>query len=93
MKATVDGHVVAESDDIVENSGYQYFPPSAVRTQWLEKTPRTASDLECPHSVQFYDVVVEGVRHERAAWVYEAPLASKTQIAWRYGFWKDVEVG
>ena len=93
MKATVDGHVVAESDDIVENSGYQYFPPSAVRTEWLKKTPRTASDLECPHGVQFYDVVVEGVRHERAAWVYEAPLASKKQIAWRYGFWKDVEVG
>jgi len=92
MKATVNGQVVAESDDIVENGGYRYFPPSAVRTEWLEKTPRTASDLECPHGVQFYDVVVEGKRHARAAWVYEAPLPSKKEIAWRYGFWKDVQV-
>jgi len=93
MKAIVDGQVLAESDDIVENGGYRYFPPSAVRTEWLEKTSRTASDLECPHGVQFYDVVIDGVRHERAAWCYEAPRGSKREIAWRYGFWKDVEVG
>jgi uncharacterized protein (DUF427 family) len=92
MKAVVDGHVVAESADIIENGGYQYFPPSAVRLEWLEKTPKTASDLECPHVVQFYDVVIGGVRHARAAWVYEAPLPAKKQIAQRFGFWKDVEV-
>ena len=92
MKAVVDGHVVAESDDIVENGGYQYFPPSAVRQEWLKKVPKTAKDLECPHVVQFYDVVIGGVRHERAAWVYEAPLPAKHQIAHRIGFWKDVEV-
>jgi uncharacterized protein (DUF427 family) len=91
-KATVDGQVIAESDDIVENGGYDYFPPSAVRLEWLEKTPRTEADLKCPHGVQFYDVVIEGVRHERAAWCYEAPRESKQQIAWRYGFWKDVKV-
>jgi hypothetical protein len=38
--------VVAESDDIVECAGYQYFPSSAVRMEWLEKAPKTASDLE-----------------------------------------------
>ena len=53
MKAVVDGHVVAESDDLVETGGYQYFPPSAVRMEWLQKAPKTASDLECPHVVQF----------------------------------------
>ena len=93
MKAVVDDRVIAESDDIVENGGYHYFPPSAVRREWLEKAPRTASDLECPHGVQFYDVVIDGVRHERAAWCYEAPRSSKQDIAWRYGFWKDVKVG
>ena len=92
MKAVVDGHIVAESNDIVENGGYQYFPPSAVRLEWLKKAPRTASDLECPHVVQFYDVVISGLRHERASWVYEAPLPAKKQIAQRFGFWKDVEV-
>ena len=92
MKAVVDGHIVAESNDIIENSGYRYFPPAAVRMEWLEKTPKTASDLECPHVVQFYDVVIDGVRHARAAWVYEAPLPAKKQIANFVGFWKDVEI-
>jgi uncharacterized protein (DUF427 family) len=90
--AIIDGHVIAKSDDIVENGGYQYFPPSAVRLEWLEKTPRTDADLKCPHGVQFYDVVIDGVRHERAAWCYEAPRESKRETAWRYGFWKDVKV-
>jgi uncharacterized protein (DUF427 family) len=92
MKAVVDNHVVAESDDLVEADGYQYFPPSAVRMEWLQKAPQTASDLECPHGVQFYDVVIDGVRHERAAWSYEAPQPKMQQIAQRFGFWKDVEV-
>jgi uncharacterized protein (DUF427 family) len=83
MKATVDGHVIAESDDIVEAAGYQYFPRSAVRM---------ADDLECPHSVQFYDVVIDGARHERAAWSYEDPLPRMARVAGRFGFWQDVEV-
>ena len=93
MKATLQGRVVAESDDIIENDGYQYFPRSAVRMEWLEQTPKTASDLECPHGVQFYDVVIDGARHPRAAWSYEAPRASKQHIDQRMGFWEDVEVG
>src|SRR5262245_54485795 len=93
MKATVDGRVIAESDDIVELGGYQYFPTAAVRLEWLEKTARTAKDLECPHSVQFYDVVVDGKRHARAAWIYEAPRPERQQIAHRVGFWQDVKVG
>jgi uncharacterized protein (DUF427 family) len=92
MKAVVDGHVVAESDDIVEAAGYQYFPSSAVRMEWLEKTPRTADDLECPHAVQFYDVVIDGARHTRAAWSYEDPLPRMQRVAGRFGFWQDVEV-
>ena len=92
MKAVIRNSVIAESDDVIENGGYQYFSPSAVRLEWLEKTPKTPSDLECPHVVQFYDVVIDGVRHARAAWVYEAPQPTKKQIAHRFGFWKDVKV-
>lgn len=92
MKAVVEGHVVAESDDIVEVGGYQYFPSASVRLDWLRKAPKTGSDLECPHGVQFYDVVIDGTRHERAAWQYEAPRPSMKQVAHRFGFWDDVEV-
>ena len=92
MKATVDNRVVAESSDIVERDGYHYFPRAAVKLEWLEKTPRTAEDLKCPHAVQFYDVVVDGARHLRAAWIYEAPQGAMKPTADRVGFWQDVKV-
>ncbi|HET8995149.1 MAG TPA: DUF427 domain-containing protein [Acetobacteraceae bacterium] len=92
MQAVVNGQQIASSDDIVEAGGYQYFPRSAVRMDWLEKAPKTESDLQCPHGVQFYDVVVDGVRHPRAAWSYEAPQPAMARVAQRMGFWEDVEV-
>jgi uncharacterized protein (DUF427 family) len=92
MQAVVDGKIVAESNDVVECKGYQYFPRAAVRLDWLEKAPKTADDRTCPHGVQFYDVVVAGRRHPRAAWSYEAPQPQMGQVADRFGFWQDVEV-
>jgi uncharacterized protein (DUF427 family) len=93
MKAVLRNQVIAESDDIIACAGYAYFPPSAVRMQWLEKAARTESDRACPHGVQFYDVVIDGVRHPRAAWSYEAPQPAMRQMAHRFGFWRDVAVG
>jgi uncharacterized protein (DUF427 family) len=93
MKAVLEEHVIAESQDIVETGGYHYFPRTAVQMEWLQKSPKTASDHACPHGVQFYDVVIEGVRHDRAAWSYEAPLAGMKSVAGRIGFWNEVQVG
>ena len=93
MQAILDGHVIAESGDTVACGGYRYFPADAVRREWLEKTEKTQSDRACPHVVQFYDVVIGGVRHARNAWQYEAPLPALRQTAGRFGFWKDVRVG
>ncbi len=92
MKAIVDGQVVAQSNDIVECKGYQYFPSAAVRMDRLEKADKTADDRACPHGVQFYDVVVDGRRHQRAAWSYEAPRPEMREVAGRFGFWQDVKV-
>lgn len=92
MKATLNGHVIAESDEIVESGGYAYFPPTATRLEWLEKAPQTESDHACPHGVQFYDAIIDGQRHERAAWSYESPQPKMQQVGGRFGFWKDVKV-
>jgi len=92
MKAVVDGQVVAQSTDVIDCKGYQYFPRTAVRLEWLEKTEKTASDHACPHGVQFYDVVVDGKRHGRAAWSYESPRPEMASVGGRFGFWQDVEV-
>ena len=93
MKAVVDGEVVAESGDVIACRGYQYFPRASVRMAWLKLTEKTASDRACPHGVQFYDVVIGGARHARAAWSYEAPQPEMAHVGGRIGFWHDVEVG
>ena len=92
MRAVVDGQTLAESDDVIECKGYQYFPQSAVRLDWLEKAEKTADDLACPHGVRFYDVVIDGKRHPRAAWSYEAPRPEMKSVGGRFGFWQDVKV-
>ena len=63
MKAKLKDQLIAESDDIVEEAGYLYFPSEAVRLDLLEKAEKTVSDRACPHGVQFYDVVIDGARH------------------------------
>jgi uncharacterized protein (DUF427 family) len=93
MKATLDDAVIADSNETVSVHGYDYFPLAAVRTEWLEKSPRTAKDLECPHGVQFYDVVIDGKRHPRNAWIYERPQPAMRAVADRVGFWEEVRVG
>ena len=92
MQAVLNDRIVADSTDIVETGGYQYFPPDSVRMDWLEKSEKTDSDHACPHGVQFYDVIIDGVRHARNAWCYEAPQPKMAQVGGRFGFWEDVEL-
>src|SRR6267154_1366708 len=92
MQAILKDRQVASSDDIVSVGGYEYFPPASVRREWLEKSPKTPHDLECPHGVQFYDVIVDGERHVRNAWSYESPMPRMEAVRDRFGFWEDVVV-
>ena len=62
------------------------------RMDLLAPSPRTASDRQCPHGVQFYDVADERARSERAAWSYEAPGAAMKKVDHWIGFWEDVDV-
>lgn len=92
MKATLDGQVIADSTETVAVKGYDYFPLTAARMDLLEKSLRTPKDLECPHGVQFYDVVLDGKRHVRNAWIYERPRPEMQAVTDRVGFWEDVKV-
>jgi uncharacterized protein (DUF427 family) len=92
MRAIWRDRVIAESDHTLEVGGYRYFPRAAVRMDLLQQTPKTDSDLECPHGVQFYDIADDAARSERAAWSYEAPRASMRQVDHWIGFWDDVRI-
>ena len=92
MKAIWRDRVIAESDRILEVGGYKYFPRESVRMDLLKLTPKTASDLECPHGVQFYDVASDGAKSPRAAWSYEAPREAMKKVDHWIGFWEDVRL-
>ena len=92
MKANWNGKILAESEQTIEVGGYHYFPRAAVRMEMLRRASKTPRDLECPHGVQFYDVVIGGTHYPRNAWVYEAPQPKLAQVAGRFGFWEDVEI-
>ena len=91
-KATWNGKVIAESDKTLEVGGYVYFPRDTVKMDLLKIAPKTARDLECPHGVQFYDVVEGGTKSPRAAWSYEAPQAKMKPVDHWIGFWEDVAI-
>ncbi|MFO1079516.1 MAG: DUF427 domain-containing protein [Reyranellaceae bacterium] len=90
--ATWQGRELARSERTLEVDGYRYFPRETVRMDLLRLAPKTASDLKCPHGVQFYDVVEGERRSSRAAWSYEAPQAKMAPVDHWIGFWEDVEV-
>ena len=90
--ATWQGKVLARSDDTLEVGGYRYFPREKVRMELLKVSPKTAKDLECPHGVQFYDVMEGGRTSLRAAWSYEAPQPKMKPVDHWIGFWEDVAV-
>jgi uncharacterized protein (DUF427 family) len=92
VKARWGDITLAESDRSVEVRGYRYFPRDAVRMELLAPAVRTPHDLECPHGVQFFDVVDGDVRGERQAWSYEAPQPSMALVDHWIGFWRDVVV-
>jgi uncharacterized protein (DUF427 family) len=93
MQAKWQGRAIARSEETQSLGGYVYFPRETVQMDLLQVSRKTASDLDCPHGVQFYDLVCGQSRSERAAWSYEAPQAAMRAVAHWIGFWKDVEVG
>ena len=93
MQAILRDRCLAESEATVELDGYRYFPREAVRMERLRPAEKTASDRACPHGVQFYDAWLDGVRHERVAWSYEAPQAALRHVERWMGFWGAVRVG
>jgi uncharacterized protein (DUF427 family) len=70
------------------------YTSSAKACAWSCSSGRrkTASDLACPHGVQFYDLAQADERSERAAWSYEAPRPAMQQVDHWVGFWEDVEI-
>ncbi len=91
VRATFRGTVIAESDDTVVVEGNHYFPPEAVRTEYLEPSD---TQTTCPWKglASYHHVVVGGERAVDAAWYYPHPKEAASQIKDRIAFWRGVVV-
>ena len=91
MKATWNGALVAESDDIVTVEGNAYFPAASVVPGVLKTSSHTSV---CPWkgTAHYYSIETGGAVNENAAWYYPSPKDAAKEIAGRLAFWKGVAV-
>lgn len=91
MKATWNGAVIAESDDIVTVEGNAYFPAESVNKAYVRESSHHST---CPWKgvASYYSLDVDGKQNENAAWFYPAPKDPAKQITGRVAFWKGVSV-
>ena len=90
-KAIWNGAVLAESDRCEVVEGNQYFPPDAVRREYLKPS---ATHTTCPWKgvASYYDVVVNGETNRDAAWYYPEPKEAARNIKDYVAFWRGVRV-
>ncbi|MFQ3568171.1 MAG: DUF427 domain-containing protein [Aggregatilineales bacterium] len=91
VKAVWNGAVIAESDKTIVVEGNHYFPPEAVKQEYLRPSDYHTT---CPWKGQasYYTLEVDGQRNENAAWYYPQPKPAAEQIAGRIAFWRGVQV-
>ena len=90
-KAFWGGRLIAESDECVVVEGNQYFPPEAVKVEFLKSSSHTSV---CPWkgTAHYYHLEVDGMRNDNAAWYYPNPKPAAIQISGCVAFWKGVRV-
>ncbi len=91
MKATWNGQVIAESDDIVTVEGNAYFPLASVKPDVLRES---ATHSTCPWKgvASYYSLDVGGQTNKDGAWYYPEPKDAAANIKGRLAFWKGVVV-
>ncbi len=90
-KAIWNNTVLAESNRCEMVEGNHYFPPEAVKREYLKPSN---SHTECPWkgTASYYHVEVGGQRNPDAAWYYPEPRAAARNIKDHVAFWKGVKV-
>jgi uncharacterized protein (DUF427 family) len=90
-RATWNGAILAESDEVELVEGNVYFPPDAVRSEYL-KPSDTHTVCWWKGTASYYTVVVDGKENPDAAWYYPQPSDAAKHVEGRVAFWKGVTV-
>lgn len=90
-RAMWNGVVLAESDHCEVVEGNQYFPPDAVRVEFLRPSD-THTVCSWKGTASYYHVEVNGAVNRDAAWYYPTPAPAAARIAGYVAFWHGVRV-
>jgi uncharacterized protein (DUF427 family) len=90
-RATWKGTVLAESDATVIVEGNHYFPPEALRREFVVESD-TGSHCAWKGDAKYLTVVVDGESNPDAVWYYPAPYDAAEEIRDYVAFWHGVEV-
>ncbi|MEE9134127.1 MAG: DUF427 domain-containing protein [Gemmatimonadota bacterium] len=90
-RAVWKGVVLAESDEHEVVEGNVYFPPDSLSRDYFQESDHQSV---CPWKglASYYDIVVDGVTNQSAAWYYPDPSEKARGIKDYVAFWKGVEV-
>jgi uncharacterized protein (DUF427 family) len=91
MKATWNGTVIAQSDDIVTVEGNAYFPAAALDRKYVVDSD-THTTCHWKGVASYYTLDVDGKKNPDAVWYYPTPKAGAEQVKDRVAFWKGVKV-
>lgn len=91
MQAIWNGVVIAESKDTIVVDGNHYFPPEAVKMEFLLPSN---SHTVCgwKGTASYYSIEVNDQRNPDAAWYYPETKSEAMHIKGRIAFWQGVEI-
>lgn len=90
-RASWNGQVLAESDDLVRVEGNDYFPESSLNTQYFKPSD---THTTCPWKgkAAYYHLEVNGEQKADGAWYYPDPKAKAKHIENRVAFHPSVNI-
>jgi len=90
-RAIWNGAVIAESDACETVEGNKYFPPGAVKREYLRRS-ETHTVCGWKGTASYYDVIVNGQVNRDAAWYYPEVKPAAANIKGYIAFWHGVKV-
>jgi uncharacterized protein (DUF427 family) len=89
--ATWKGVLIAQSDETIIVEGNYYFPPDAVKREYLRES-NTHTICSWKGQASYFDIEVNGERNPDAAWYYPETKERAADIKNYIAFWRGVEI-